>query len=154
MINTEKSGEPLVLLLVEDNEDHAELIRRSFADHQVLNKLNHVLDGAEALDYLFQRDRYADPVTSPRPHIILLDLRLPKIDGLEVLRQIKESSVLRSIPIIVLTSSEIKEDIDKAYAYHVNSYLSKPVDFDKFTMLMKELGFYWLGWNQLPGNSE
>ncbi len=152
--NTKIVGEPLVILLVEDNEDHAELICRSFEEHQVLNKLKLVRDGAEALDYLFQRDLYTDPSTSPRPHIILLDLRLPKVDGLEVLRQIKESKLLRNIPVVVLTSSEANKDINKAYAHHVNSYLVKPVDFDKFTKLMKDLGFYWLGWNQLPGGPE
>jgi CheY-like chemotaxis protein len=148
MIKTKNVGEPLAILLVEDNEDHAELICRSFEEHQVLNKLKLVHDGAEALDYLFRRDQYKDPATSPQPHVILLDLRLPKVDGLEVLKQIKESELLRSIPVVVLTSSKTEGDINKAYAKHVNSYLTKPVDFDKFTKLLKDLGFYWLAWNQ------
>ncbi len=152
--NTKFAGEPLEILLVEDNEDHAELIGRSFEKHQVLNKLKLVRDGAEALDYLFRRNRYSDPATSPRPHIILLDLRLPKVDGLEVLSQIKESEMLNRIPIVVLTSSKANGDINKAYAHHVNSYLVKPVDFNKFTELMKDLGFYWLGWNQQSGGPE
>lgn len=147
---TEIVGEPLVILLVEDNEDHAELIRRSFEEHQVFNNLKLVHDGAEALDYLFRRNLYTNPTSSPRPHVIFLDLRLPKIDGLEVLKQIKESEMLCCIPVVVLTSSKTKLDINKAYANHVNSYLTKPIDFEKFTQLMKDLGFYWLGWNQQP----
>jgi CheY-like chemotaxis protein len=148
MIKTKNIGEPMTILLVEDNEDHAELICRSFEEHHVLNNLKLVHDGAEALDYLFRRDQYKDSATSPQPHVILLDLRLPKIDGLEVLRQIKGSELLRNIPVVVLTSSETEGDINKAYAQHVNSYLTKPVDFDKFTKLLKDLGFYWLAWNQ------
>ena len=144
------NGEPLTILLIEDNPDHAELIARSFEDHRVANKLFHVTDGEAALDYLFSRGEYADPEKSPKPHVILLDLRLPKLDGQEVLRQIKVSDELKSVPVVVLTTSEADKDVNSAYQNGANSYLAKPVDFDKFTQLMDDLGFYWLGWNRRP----
>lgn len=143
-------GEPLVILLVEDNPDHVELIIRSLQDHRVANKIYHVPDGESALDYFFRRGNYADPKKSPRPHVILLDLRLPKIDGMEVLEEIKATDELKRIPVVVLTTSEAEGDVAKAYDNHANSYLVKPVDFDKFTKLMSDLGFYWLGWNRNP----
>lgn len=143
-------GEPLFILLVEDNQDHAELVKRAFENHRIANIIHHVQDGEEALDYLFRRQTYTDPAKSPRPHMILLDLRLPKMDGLETLRAIKHSEDLRQIPVIALTTSESDSDIALAYKNYVNSYLLKPLDFDKFTKLMQELGFYWLGWNKIP----
>jgi CheY-like chemotaxis protein len=143
-------GEPLVILLVEDNPDHTELIVRSFQDHLVINKIYHVSDGRDALDYMYRQGAYADPGKSPRPHIILLDLRLPKVDGLEVLRQLKQSDDLCRIPVVIITTSEAERDIAMAYDNHANSYLVKPVDFQKFTQLMEDLGFYWLGWNRHP----
>lgn len=143
-------GEPFVILLVEDNKDHAELIIRSFEDNRVANKIYHVQDGEEALDYLGRKGAFEDPEKSPMPHVILLDLRLPKIDGLEVLKEIKTTDETRLIPVVILTTSEAESDIAKAYEYHANSYVTKPVDFLKFTQLMYDLGFYWLGWNQHP----
>jgi CheY-like chemotaxis protein len=147
---TGMDGEPLIILLVEDNRDHAELIMRSFEEHRIANRMFHVLDGEAALDYLFRKGAYADPNVSPRPHVVLLDLRLPKIDGLEVLKQIKSSEDLRRIPVVALTTSEAERDMAGAYNRHVNSYLVKPVDFDKFSKLMDDLGFYWLAWNRKP----
>ena len=144
------TGEAAVVLLVEDDMDHAELVLRCFEDHKVVNRMHHVVDGEAALDYLFRRGEYADPEKSPRPHVVLLDLRLPKVDGLEVLREIKADEVLRSIPVVVLTTSETERDMTGAYESHVNSYLVKPVDFASFNNLMKDLGFYWLGWNSHP----
>jgi len=143
-------GEPLTVLLVEDNEDHTELILRSLRDHRVANKIFHVADGEQALNYLFRRGDYTDPATSPRPHVILLDLRLPKIDGLEVLKEIRTSDELARTPVVILTTSRAEQDVARAYEYHANSYLVKPVDFDSFTRLMDDLGFYWLGWNHYP----
>lgn len=143
-------GEPLTVLLVEDNEDHTELILRSLRDHRVANKIFHVADGEQALNYLFRRGDYTDPATSPRPHVILLDLRLPKIDGLEVLKEIRTSEELARTPVVILTTSRAEQDVARAYEYHANSYLVKPVDFDSFTRLMDDLGFYWLGWNHYP----
>ena len=143
-------GEPILVMLVEDNPDHAELVMRALADHRVANKIQHLLDGQSALDYLFRRSEYVDPEKSPRPHVILLDLRLPRVDGLEVLKQIKESDALRLIPIVVLTTSEAERDVVRAYTHHANSYLVKPVGYDEFNKMMEDLGFYWLGWNTHP----
>lgn len=143
-------GEPVLVLLVEDNIDHAELVIRTLEDHRIANKIQHFLDGQAALDYLFRRDPYSDPEASPRPHVILLDLRLPLVDGLEVLHIIKNDDELKHIPVIVLTTSEAEKDVTRAYANHANSYLVKPVGFDEFNQLMTDLGFYWLGWNTHP----
>jgi len=145
-------GQRLLILLVEDNLDHAELIRRSLQSHPMVNTIYHVRDGEAALDYLFRHEdaARADPQKSPQPHIILLDLRLPKIDGLEVLRKIKSSQKLRFIPVVVLTTSRAEGDLSRAYEHHANSYLVKPVNFDMFTQLMDDLGFYWLRWNRQP----
>src|SRR5512133_213763 len=107
----ELSGEPLHILLVEDNEDHAELVIRGMRDQQVANTIHHVSDGEKALDYLFVRGAYADAVQNPRPNLVLLDLRLPRVDGLEVLRTIKTTPDLLRIPVVVLTSSEAESDI-------------------------------------------
>ncbi len=143
-------GEPVIVMLVEDNADHAELVIRTLEDHRIANKIQHFLDGQSALDYLFRRKEYEDPESSPRPHMILLDLRLPRVDGLEVLRIIKAEELLKHIPVIVLTTSEAEKDVAQAYGHHVNSYLVKPVGFEEFSKLMHDLGFYWLGWNTHP----
>jgi CheY-like chemotaxis protein len=138
----------MTVLLVEDNADHAELVLRTFEGHSIPVRIHHVTDGEAALDYVFRRGRFGRPEQSPRPHLILLDLRLPRVDGLEVLREIKESADLQEIPTVILTTSEAERDVARAYQHHANSYLVKPVDFSKFTKLMDDLGLYWLGWNR------
>ena len=138
------------VLLVEDNDDHAELVIRQLAAHEIRTELIRAADGQEALDYLFRAGSFTDPKNSPRPDVIFLDLRLPKVDGLEVIRLIKEDVDLRLIPIVVLTTSNAERDLTRAYVNHANSYVVKPVDFGKFRDLMSELGFYWLGWNTSP----
>lgn len=143
-------GEPVLVMLVEDNLDHAELIRRTLATHRVANRIRHFTDGQSALDYLFRRAAYVDPADSPRPHMILLDLRLPRVDGLEVLKTLKASEELRHIPVVVLTTSDADRDVTSAYQHHVNSYLVKPIGFEEFMQLMDHLGFYWLSWNTQP----
>lgn len=143
-------GEPLTILLVEDNDAHAELVMRSFEDHRVVNRLLHVADGEAALDYLKRRGDYADPAVSPTPHLILLDLRLPKFDGLELLEKIRRDDGIGPIPVVILTTSQAEEDVAKAYKLHANSYVVKPVDFNKFEQLMDDLGFYWMAWNYYP----
>ncbi len=148
------NGAPLNILLVEDNPGHAELVIRSFEDHRVANSIHHISDGEAALDYLFRRGTYSDPESSPRPHLVLLDLRLPKIDGLEVLKEIRTSDKLHKLPVVILTTSHAELDVGRAYEHHANSYLVKPLDFDKFTKLMNDLGFYWLGWNHFPWSAE
>lgn len=142
--------EPAQVLLVEDNDDHAELVMRQLSEHSIHARLTRVSDGQEALDYLFQEGKYANPADSPRPQVVFLDLRLPKVDGLEVIRILKESEELRKIPIVVLTTSEAERDVTRAYVNHANSYVVKPVDFEKFRDLMSELGIYWLNWNTHP----
>jgi CheY-like chemotaxis protein len=144
------AGEPFVILLVEDNDAHAELVFRSMKDHRVANTIYHTTDGQKALDFLFHRGTYTDMSTSPRPNLILLDLHLPKMDGLEVLKAIKEAPHLMQIPIVVLTSSEADAAIADSYDYHANSIVVKPLDFEKFTRLMQDIGGYWLGWNMVP----
>ncbi|MBV6449822.1 MAG: Response regulator rcp1 [Anaerolineales bacterium] len=143
-------GEPVLVMLVEDNMDHAELVIRTLEEHRIANRVHHFLDGQSALDYLFQRGEFSDPATSPHPHVILLDLRLPRVDGIDVLRAIKEDDELKSIPVVILTTSEAEKDVTKAYYNHANSYLVKPVGFEEFKKLMDDLGFYWLGWNTHP----
>ena len=142
------------ILLVEDNPDHAELVIRSLEGHPLTNKIHHLSDGEAALDYLFQRGRFGDAGKRPRPHIVLLDLGLPKIRGLEVLEKIRESRDLDVVPVVVLTTSNAESDVGDAYRLHANSYLVKPHDFEKFTDLMEALGFYWLRWNHYPGQNQ
>lgn len=144
------TGKPLNILLVEDNLDHAELVKRSFEDHRVANTIYHVDDGEKAISFLLNNGDYESKEDAPKPNLILLDLRLPKIDGLEVLQEIKEHEKLRAIPVVVLTTSKAEKDVAMAYKYHANSYLVKPLDFNSFTQMMDELGFYWLGWNTNP----
>jgi len=143
-------GQPIIILLVEDDPAHAEIVWRNLEDFRVANRLIHIKDGQAALDYLFRAAPYADPKDCPQPHLILLDLRLPKVDGLEVLRRIKEDSELKRIPTVVLTTSSAESDMINAYSNGAGSYLVKPVDFEKFTKLMQALDFYWLCWNCYP----
>lgn len=143
-------GEPIVVLLIEDDPAHAEIVKRNFEISRIANRLIHLPDGQAALDYFHRRGAFSDPVTSPRPGIVLLDLRLPKVDGLQVLKTVKGDPLLENIPVVILTTSAAESDIVKAYEYHANSYLVKPVDFNKFTELMDTLGYYWLVWNKHP----
>jgi CheY-like chemotaxis protein len=143
-------GGPIVILLVEDDPAHAEIVRRNLEDSRIANRLIHVADGQEALDYLFRRGNFTDPILSPQPCLILLDLRLPKVDGLEVLSIIKADADLCHIPVVVLTTSAAESDMVEAYEMHVSSYLVKPVDFSQFVKLMDVLRYYWLAWNQYP----
>jgi CheY-like chemotaxis protein len=150
MKGTDMKGEPAVILLVEDDPAHAEIVRRNFINFRMANRLMHVADGQQALNYLFRRGEFQDLNQSPRPNLILLDLRLPKVDGLEVLKTIKADADLAGIPVVVLTTSAAEVDMAKAYGNHANSYLVKPVDFPQFLKLMDALGYYWLVWNQFP----
>ena len=150
MLSNPTHGEPFTILLVEDNPAHAELVLRSFEDHRVANRIIHLSDGETALDYLFRRSPFTDPEKSPRPHVIFLDLRLPRMDGLEVLQEIRASEDLHRLPVVILTTSEAEQDVTKAYEQYTNSYVVKPLDFEGFTALMEDLGCYWLGWNFYP----
>lgn len=143
-------GEPINILLVEDDEAHAEIVRRNLAGFKVANRLVHVQDGQEALDYLYRKGKYRQASSCPRPGLILLDLRLPGVDGLEVLKTVKGDPDLARIPVVILTTSSAESDMARAYDTHANSYLVKPVDFKGFCDLMESLGYYWLAWNEYP----
>ena len=142
------------ILLVEDNPDDIELTRRAFGriDHE--NQIDVATDGADALDYLFGRGRHAERETDPLPDLILLDLRLPRLDGLEVLRAIRAGARTRLLPVIVLTSSAEEIDLVNCYREGVNSYLRKPVDFSRMLDLVKTLHEYWFQFNQPPPMSQ
>ena len=139
-----KTPDQVEILLVEDNEDDAGLAIHALKKHNLANNLLHVNDGEEALTYLFSSE-----MTST-PKVILLDLKMPKIDGIEVLRKIKSDESTRVIPVVVLTSSREERDILESYKLGVNAYIVKPVDFDKFTKAIAEIGFFWLLLNQPP----
>mgnify|MGYP001567063853 FL=1 len=145
-----RKGEPVLILLVEDDPAHAEIVRRNFKDFRVVNRIVHLVDGQAALDYLFRQGAWADHASRPRPHLMLLDLRLPKVDGLEVLRRIKGDEELKKMPVVVLTTSGAESDVVNAYTNGAGSYLVKPVDFKKFSSLLEAFGFYWLAWNRFP----
>jgi CheY-like chemotaxis protein len=138
---------PLRILLVEDDDDHAELTTVALESHDDRHQAIRAHDGAEALDVLYQRGDHAD---APRPDLILLDLNLPRVGGLEVLAAVKQDESLREIPVVVLTTSDAESDRVRAYRYHANSYLVKPVDFPKFESMIHELGNYWARWNHRP----
>ena len=138
------------ILLVEDNPNDAELATRALKKHNLANHLAVVTDGEEALDFVFARGKYGHRNVEIGPKIILLDLKLPKVDGLEVLRAVKSDPRTKTIPVIVLTSSKEEKDIIQSYKLGVNSYILKPVDFDKFVDAVKEIGYYWLLLNQSP----
>jgi len=142
----------LEILFIEDNLHEAELTIRSLNKHNLANKLKHIDDGAEALDFIFARGEYADRVNSPEPKLIILDLKLPKIDGLEILRQLKSEEKTKLIPIVVLTSSQEEKDIVESYRLGVNSYIVKPVNFETFGKAVAELGLYWVIPNHRPNS--
>jgi len=143
-------GKPITILLVEDEEAHAVIVKRNLNDFKLANNINHVKDGQAALDYLYQRDAYSAPLSSPRPELILLDLRLPKVDGLEVLKIIKTDPALMRIPVVIMTTSSAEKDITQAYDNYANSYLVKPLDLQQFMPMLESIGFYWLIWNKSP----
>jgi len=144
------SRRALNILLVEDNPDHAELVRRHLETFPAANSLHHVEDGEAAIDYIFGLGIYADRARFPAPDLVLLDLRLPRLGGLEVLRHVKSHPTLRHTPIVVLTTSDAERDAAMAYEHDANSFLTKPVDARRFSQLFKDLGFYWAEWNNHP----
>jgi CheY-like chemotaxis protein len=132
------------VLLVEDNADDAELALRALRKENLANHIVRLSDGEQALDYLFCRGAYKDRLFTQPPRVVLLDLKMPKIDGLEVLRAVKADPRTRSIPIVVMTASREEQDMVSSYQLGVNSYIQKPVDFDKFRAMVRQLGLYWL----------
>ncbi len=138
------------ILIVEDNKNDAEMALRAFNKNNLTNNIFVVGDGEEALNFIYAKGKFKSRKDSANPKIILLDLKLPKISGLEVLRKIKSDPEKKMIPVIVLTSSKEESDIVESYKLGVNSYIVKPVEFDKFVDSVRDLGFYWLLLNQLP----
>jgi two-component system response regulator len=144
------SSSIIEILLVEDNSSDAELALRALKKQNLANNVRWVKDGAEALDFLFASGEFTGRNVLDKPKVVLLDLKLPKVDGLEVLRRIREDERTRTLPVVVLTSSREERDIVESYRLGVNSYISKPVDFDKFAKVVAELGLYWLVVNIPP----
>jgi two-component system response regulator len=138
------------ILLVEDNIHDAELTIRSLKKINLANNLVHVKDGEEALEFVFAQGKYADREITQRPKVILLDIKMPKVDGIEVLRQIKSNEITKTIPVVVMTSSREEQDIIDSYKLGVNSYVVKPVNFETFAKAVSDLGLYWLIINQPP----
>lgn len=139
------------ILLVEDNVDDAELAIRELKKHNMANNLVHVGDGEDALDFIFARGKYKDSrVIDQPPKLILMDIQMPKLNGIQVLEQIKTDERTKKIPVVMLTSSKEDPDIQKCYTLGANSYIVKPVNFEGFAQAVKHLGFYWLLLNQPP----
>jgi CheY-like chemotaxis protein len=138
------------ILLVENDRDHTELLRRALLELSPDTRLTALSDGEAALDYLFRRGAWADSGSSPEPQLVLLDLRLPGLDGFAVLRQIKAEPRLRHIPVVILTSSSAEQDVQRAYAEHANSYLVKPFEYERKLQLLARTHDYWLARNRRP----
>jgi len=144
---TAKQGEPVEILLAEDNPGDVQLTEKALEQGKIVNNLHVAEDGVEAMRFLRQEGEYAD---SPRPDLMLLDLNMPRMDGQEVLEEMDEDAVLRRIPVVVLTSSEAEEDIVQSYELNANAYLTKPVDFDGFMEVIESIEEFWLAVVKLP----
>jgi two-component system response regulator len=138
------------IILVEDNPSDADLIKRALNKNNVANKILHLKDGQEVIDYLFGEGQWKGRTTANTPKVILLDLKMPKVSGIEVLKKIKSNDETRSIPVVILTSSKEDPDIKECYKLGVNSYVVKPVGFEEFSTTVAQLGLYWLLINQQP----
>lgn len=142
------------ILLIEDNPHEAELVIRTLKKNNLANHLLHIDDGAEALNFIFATEKYSERKIEDHPRLILLDLKLPKVDGLEILKQVKSDERTKSIPVIILTSSREEQDLIKSYKLGVNSYIVKPVDFESFSKSVTELGLYWMVLNENPNKTQ
>jgi len=143
-------SEPIEILLVEDNPNDLELTLHALEKHNVANKIHVVRDGEEALDFLFCRGAFSHRTFESPPKVVLLDLKLPKIDGLEILRAVKSDPRTKAVPIVVMTSSKQQRDLVESYNCGVNSYIQKPINFTEFQEVIRQLGYYWLAINQSP----
>lgn len=143
-----------IILLVEDNPDDIDLTIRAFERNHVKNKVIIAEDGEEALDYLFAKGKYSDRNPEDTPALILLDLKLPKLDGFKVLKEIRENKTTELLPVVILTSSKEEQDVIRGYKNGANSYIRKPVDFEKFFEAVQALGLYWLILNELPNTKK
>jgi len=137
------------ILLVEDNERDVELTLAALEEHNLANEVVVARDGAEALDYLYQRGKYSDRVDG-LPAVVLLDLNMPKVDGMEVLQRMKIDPVLKQVPVVMVTSSRVEQDLVRSYELGVNAYVVKPVDFQKFIESIRQIGFFWAIINEAP----
>jgi len=146
----EHSKDQVEILLVEDNPDDAMLSIMAIEESRVVNKIIHLKDGADALDYIFHAGKYASQPVDNHPKIILLDLKMPKISGLEVLRRLKADDEMKKIPVIVFTSSNEDPDVKECYSLGVNSYVVKPLNFSQFKKAVNEIGLYWAVLNYMP----
>ncbi|OLE25917.1 MAG: two-component system response regulator [Cyanobacteria bacterium 13_1_40CM_2_61_4] len=144
------STNEIEILLVEDNPADLDLALYALRHNNLVNQIQVARDGEEALDFLFCRGRYSNRASDHFPKLVLLDLKLPKVDGMEVLRQLKSDGQTKTIPVVILTSSKEEKDLVQSYQLGVNSFIQKPVDFDQFRQIIKELQLYWLVVNQPP----
>ncbi|MEA5552543.1 response regulator [Anabaena cylindrica UHCC 0172] len=144
------TDQPISIVLVEDNPADAELAMRALRRARIGNQVQWLQDGAEALDFFFCLGKYTDRTITNQPKVVLLDLKLPKVNGLEVLRQLKSDPRTQTIPVVVLTSSAEDRDVIESYQLGVNSYIVKPVDFEQFNQAVQQLGFYWVLFNRVP----
>src|SRR5688572_19503722 len=138
------------ILLIDDNLDEAELAIRNLKKDHLANNLLHIDDGAEALDFIFSRGKYSGNINVVKPKLILLDLKLPKISGLQILKEIREHEELKNTPVVVLTSSQEEADIMESYKLGVNSYIVKPINFESFSRSIRDIGMYWVMINKMP----
>ncbi len=140
-------AKPVEILLIEDSPVDIRMTKEAFKDYRVANNLHTVTDGQAGMDYLYQRGEY---VTAPRPDLILLDLNLPKKHGREILNEVKADPDLRSIPVVIVTTSDLDEDVMGAYCHNANAYITKPIEFDDFVTMMRTIGDFWLTFVKLP----
>lgn len=147
---TDYNGKPVEILLIEDNPADVKLTLRGLKKNNLANKVHVIKDGADAMDFIFAQGKYKERSIADTPKLILLDLKLPKVHGLDILRAIKSNETTRVIPVVVLTSSKEEKDVVESYRLGVNSFIMKPVDFDKFVESIEEIGLYWVLLNQPP----
>ena len=149
-----RAGRPITILMADDDEDDRMLTKKALQESRLANDLHLVEDGEELLDYLYRRGKYSNLGDSPRPGVILLDLNMPRKDGLEALKEIKNDPALRQIPVVILTTSKAEEDIYRSYDLGANSFVTKPVSFQQLVEAMKGLGQYWFEIVELPPEDE
>jgi two-component system response regulator len=154
MANHNNRVRPITILMADDDADDRQMTKEAFEESHLVNDLRFVEDGEELMDYLHRRGKYADPASSPRPGLILLDLNMPRKDGREALEEIKDDPKLRAIRVVVLTTSKAEEDIVRTYHLSAASYITKPVTFEGLLDVIKTMGKYWLEIVELPDNGE
>lgn len=152
-MNLGKASQSITILIADDDSDDRSMMKEALEENRLANDLHFVEDGEELMEYLLHKGQYVDPERSPRPGLILLDLNMPRKDGREALREIKSHPELRSIPVIVLTTSKAEEDVYRTYNLGVNSFISKPVTFGALVTIVRELGSYWFELVKLPRGS-